>query len=484
MSLFLLLIAIYGALQLQRVHSQSESLLVTKVNGIQNAFELELKILGLQHWLDQLRIKLDLDVSMDVAKGQLNRVIPLQIEISHWLTEAELSASSEREREFLAEIQRGLSKFNGVIFEPNVWDASKVEIIPVVDHANLILRTEVLEVARTMVSYDEDLLKKSLSEEAHRTNSLVQWLLVIGVLGSVMSLLAGYGIARSISINLVQVQLPIIDVAGKLSEVTKPIIVSKSFDLADLRPALEKLFGEVEIVVNQLQKRHQEILHAEQLATAGQLAAGIAHEIRNPLMSMKLLVQHALKPGSAGIDDHDLHILDDEIRRLEMLLDDFFEFARPQQLRRSLTDICPLIESTLGLVQRLVDARQIQMQYLKPSGSVRLNIDPPRIKQVLLNLLLNAIQVTPPMGVVCLKVEQVRFDGKLVCQLQVSDDGPGLGDITEERLFEPFYSTKETGLGLGLPVSQRIVKQHGGTISFGANDRGGAMFTVVLPYSA
>ncbi len=482
MSLLLLSIACYGAWQVQRVQTQSEMLLISKVKGVQSVFELELQLQDLKFWLAQFRLKTTPQPEKVQAEAELQALAKLKQDIEHRFDEAEEHATAESDQQFLAKLQVGLSTFYQVV--SNLPDSGEMpdERIAQFALADDILKSEVLDVSHSMMNFDEEMLQSSLTQDAKSTRSLVQLVMVLGILGSIGSLLAGYKIARTISNTLIQVQFPILDVAGKLSEVTNPVLVSKSMDLTDLSPALEVLFAEVKSVVNQLQDRHQEMLHAEQLATAGQLAAGIAHEIRNPLMSMKLLVQHAMRPNSKGIDAYDLQILDDEIRRLEMLLDDFLEFARPQILRRSVRDIRPLIEGTLGLLERLIEARNVELSYQRPEVPIFLYIDASRIKQVLLNLLLNAIQVTPPHGTVRLQLEQVEFEGKLACQLQIADDGPGLGDITEERLFEPFYSTKETGLGLGLPVSQRIVKQHGGEILLGPPNGGGAVFNIVIPF--
>lgn len=482
MSLLLISIACYGAWQVQRVQARSELLLISKMNGLQSVFELELQLQNLKFWLSQLQLKTIPESDKKHTEAHLQTLTNLRREIDHWIAKAEEHASAEHERQFLAKIHNGLSDFYKVIDDLPESEKVPEEQIRRFSRASEILTSEVLHSSHSMLNFDEEMIQSSLRRDAQSTRSLVQLVMVLGILGSIASLLAGYKIARTISNTLIQVQFPILDVAGKLSEVANPVLVSKSMDLTDLSPALEVLSAEVKSVVNQLQKRHQEILHAEQLATAGQLAAGIAHEIRNPLMSMKLLVQHAMRPNSKGIDAYDLQILDDEIRRLEMLLDDFLEFARPQILRRIVRDIRPLIEGTLGLLERVIEARNVEISYQRPEVPVFLYIDASRIKQVLLNLLLNAIQVTPPHGTVRLQLEQVQFEGQLACQLQIADDGPGLGDITEERLFEPFYSTKETGLGLGLPVSQRIIKQHGGEILLGPTNGGGAVFNIVIPF--
>jgi two-component system sensor histidine kinase HydH len=294
-------------------------------------------------------------------------------------------------------------------------------------------------------------------------------------------MLAGYSLARTISQSLLRLHIPIQDVAGKLSEVAGDVVVSTSLDFDDLGPALQRVSTEVSSVVEQLHAKQREMVRADQLARIGQLAAGLAHEIRNPLMAMKMLVQAAQVPDSTGLDARDLQILDDEIRRLEVLLTEFLDFARPGPLEVKLVDVRTIVESTINFVQRQADARQVLLQCSLPAEPLMLKIDAARIRQVLLNLLLNAIQATPSGGGVRVAVELKSHDDQSYCRLAVSDDGPGIGPRQATRIFEPFYSTKETGLGLGLVVSQRICRSHGGDLALERGDYSGAIFVVALP---
>ncbi|MEZ6073526.1 MAG: histidine kinase dimerization/phospho-acceptor domain-containing protein [Pirellulales bacterium] len=238
--------------------------------------------------------------------------------------------------------------------------------------------------------------------QSHR---LIIVLICLGVSGSIVAMIAGYGLARMISRSLFQLHIPMQDLAGKLSEVAGDVVVSGELDLNDLGPVFQKVADEVTSVVEQLHARHQEIQHADQLAAMGQLAAGIAHEIRNPLMSMKMLVQSARGQEKSGLNEVDLKILDDEIRRLETLLNEFLDFARPRPLEKSIVDLGDLTESVLAFLQPQADARNVSIEFSNGPGPLPLLIDAPRIRQVLLNLLLNGIQVTPPGGVVRVALE-------------------------------------------------------------------------------
>lgn len=480
-SVLLLSIAGFGAWHVRRMHAQSEELLSMNIFSMQAAVELDLQIEVVRHWLDLYLWQSGLAEPVPSNAESLQTVAARRQNIDHWLQQSEEITSTPETQVLLTQIKQGLATFDSCISELKQLDRTIPERRTLAQKAESILEAEVLTPARKYLSIDESSLEASRNEAELQTRRLVRTLLGIGGFSALAAMISGYGLARTISRSLIQLRIPMLDVAGKLSEVAGDVVVSTKLDLSDLGPALEQVSAEVKSVVEQLQVRHQEMLHAEQLATAGQLAAGIAHEIRNPLMAMKMLVQAARRPDAAHLDLRDLKILDEEIRRLEVLLDEFLDFARPRPLKKVLVDIRTVAESTLTFLQHQADARDVILDCDVPSEPVLVNIDPPRIRQVLMNLLLNGIQVTPPGGSVRLTVDQVQNLGGLACRLQVSDDGPGLPRVTEERLFEPFYSTKETGLGLGLPVSQRIVKLHGGEIQLGGERSGGAVFVVLLP---
>ena len=237
-------------------------------------------------------------------------------------------------------------------------------------------------------------------------------------------------------------------------------------------PALQRqmqgVIVEIEKVIEQLQQREREVLHAEQLAAVGQVAAGVAHELRNPLMSIKMLVQTGLEGSPAtGLPPEDLAIMETEIRRMEQCIKLFIDFARPPRSERRPTNLADLIRRALALVEGRARRQQIVLTPDLPHEPVLRDIDPDQIHQVLLNLLLNALDALPRGGHihVSLHVPNVTANGEPpAVEIRVQDDGPGIAPQIYARLFEPFVSSRETGLGLGLSISKRLVEGHGGTI--------------------
>jgi two-component system sensor histidine kinase HydH len=245
--------------------------------------------------------------------------------------------------------------------------------------------------------------------------------------------------------------------------------------------------GQIGAVVERLRQSEREVLRAEQLAALGQMAAGMAHELRNPLTSMKILVQAALagerRQGVAevsgiGLGGRDLIVLEEEITRLEGLIQSFLEFAKPPQLEKRIADIRPLITQAVEFVADRAALCATHIETSLPAQAARAAVDGAQFRQVLLNLLLNALDATDSGGVVWVDL-RAEPDGSL--RLRVADNGRGLPAALGNQIFSPFITTKETGLGLGLSISKRIIESHGGEISAANRSEGGAVFTVRLP---
>jgi len=249
-------------------------------------------------------------------------------------------------------------------------------------------------------------------------------------------------------------------------------------DLDGLNEQMRRLTGQVEQVVQQLQQREREVLRAEQLAAVGRLAAGVAHEIRNPLTSIKMLVQTGREEtATRGLPTEDLSVIELEIRRIERSLQTFLDFARPPMLQRAALDLGPLVEHVVSLIRGRAAKQNVEVHFDRPPTPVVTEADADQLKQVLVNLVLNALDAMPHGGRLEIRLRQDHGS----VELSVSDTGPGIAAAILPRLFEPFVSDKETGLGLGLSVSKRIVDDHGGTLRGMNRPEGGAAFVVRLP---
>lgn len=210
-----------------------------------------------------------------------------------------------------------------------------------------------------------------------------------------------------------------------------------------------------------LQSNMERLKKAERMYAVGQMAASLAHEIRNPLAGLAGAAG-ILKRGNASSENIEecCEIIDKESQRLNKLLADFLSFARPRPPRLQATDIAAVMASVVALVRHTRRATGIELICSAPDALPEISCDGEQIKQVLLNLVMNAID-SAGTGVV--KLQAGMEAEELV--LTVEDEGPGVGAGQEERIFEPFFTTKETGSGLGLAIAAQIVEQHGGALT-------------------
>jgi signal transduction histidine kinase len=219
---------------------------------------------------------------------------------------------------------------------------------------------------------------------------------------------------------------------------------------------------------------HQDrLVQSEKLAGIGRLAAGVAHEINNPLAVIlgyaRLLHRGADEPAA-----RDLQVIEDETLRAKLIVDGLLELSRPLAAEPEPLDLRALCEEA---VARLRETGLLEGVEVSVEGAARVRGHPYKLRQVVLNLLRNAAEAAGPGGRVSLSVSQ----GPAGAEVVVRDSGPGLPAEAHARLFEPFFTTKPTGTGLGLAVSQGIVHAHGGDIRAGSPPGGGTVFTVSLP---
>ena len=413
----------------------------------------------------------------------LGRLAELRKGAEGWLTEAERLAADEGERSRLAPIRAAHDR---------LW-AGLADLSPRADRdeakrsvealANAVLDRGILIPAEAYLDGKESEVARDIAQNRTMPGRVASGLLLLGTCGAVAGVLAGFAIARGISRSIALLSVPIRDAAGKLSEVAGPIRLSSSRDIAGLEGDLQRMALEIGTVVERLEQSRRDSLRAEQLAALGQLAAGLAHELRNPLTSMKILAQAAAERGDdAGLRGRSLVVLQEEIARLERSIQAFLDFARPPGLQARRIDLGEIIGQVLELVAPRLDLKHVGLDSGPPDRPALVDADAGQVRQVLLNLILNALDASPEGGTIGVRwgVEPTGEGGPEVI-LAVEDRGMGLPPGLEDRIFEPFVSTKETGLGLGLSICKRIVEAHGGRIE--ATDRagGGARFSVRMP---
>ena len=317
----------------------------------------------------------------------------------------------------------------------------------------------------------------------YRTAEWMIWgLAAVGGVGSLAGILLGYAVARSLRQSIHRLSVRVRDAADRLGQDLPTITLADDGDLHHLHEQMQGVVHEIEQVVERLQQREREVLRAEQLAAVGQLAAGVAHELRNPLTSIRMLVHKNRKRAAGqGIPNDNLEIIEQEIRRMERCLQTFLDFARPPKPERRPTDLAELVDRTFTLVEGRARNQQIQLRLERSGEPVGVDADSDQIQQLLINLTLNALDAMPRGGTLTVHLAAVDDDR---VELRVLDTSAGIAADMLPRLFSPFVSNKETGLGLGLVVSRRIAEAHGGILSAYNRPEGGACFVLRLPAQA
>jgi PAS domain S-box-containing protein len=250
-------------------------------------------------------------------------------------------------------------------------------------------------------------------------------------------------------------------------------------DVAFLQSVANILSAALERSWYEQRQRERYLQRAEQMMALGQVAAGVAHELRNPLTAIKGLIQVNLRKTAAGVlPSEDLSVIEHEIRRMERTLQTFLDFARPPRPHRRRLSPANLVNRVFAVVNGRAKKQQVELRLQQPDISLNVDADHDQLQQLLLNLVLNALDAMPGGGTVEIELRPPR-DGNV--EIYVRDTGPGIAPQILPKVFETFVSSKETGMGLGLPVSKRIAEEHGGTLSAYNLPGNGACFMLRLP---
>lgn len=242
------------------------------------------------------------------------------------------------------------------------------------------------------------------------------------------------------------------------------------------RERSERTAAELQKAYAELRQTFEQLLQAERLAALGELSAAVVHEVRNPLSSIKgavEIMEDALPQDSSRREFAEIAKL--EVDRLDRLVGEFLRFARPPKPSTAPTDLNAIARSVASLVEQKAVSQSVRIERELVPDLPLLVLDAEQIKQVLLNLVINALQVMPNGGKLILRTLQASDE----VAVEVEDEGGGVDPAISSRIFDPFFTTKEKGIGLGLSVAYKIAQQHGGTLTVSNTDKG-ANFRLML----
>jgi len=234
-------------------------------------------------------------------------------------------------------------------------------------------------------------------------------------------------------------------------------------------------------MTGELKRSRDKLVQSEKLAAVGQLAAGIAHEIRNPLTSIKMIVQ-LLKRRSQEHEtrQESLQAVLDEINRLEIVINGLLDFARPMELALKPANVTDIVSDVLKLME--ADLRHRKIELVKCMGKTlpEVMLDADRMKQVFMNVILNSMQAMPEGGKLTVSSSYDQESRKV--QVGISDTGIGMSPDVLAHAFEPFFSTKSGGTGLGLANVKKITEQHGGVIDMESREGQGTRVFLIFDF--
>jgi signal transduction histidine kinase len=245
--------------------------------------------------------------------------------------------------------------------------------------------------------------------------------------------------------------------------------------------ALEQTFNQMVGALREKQVVEANLRRAQRVSALGNLAAGVAHDVRNPLNTIKLLAGHTADSldgsGANAATVRQMNTIRKEVGRIEDIVSGFLSLAKERELKPEPRKIDELLGECVNLLKKDAETRKVSLAAELRAGDTTLMLDPKQWTRAILNVLINALEA-------CREGGRVRLFSRVTgadCEIEIRDDGIGLSPEAVERVFEPYYTTKETGTGLGLAITRGIVEEHGGTIRLSAEEGEGCQVLITLP---
>lgn len=496
LGILLFALSMFAALKIHQQQTRSSEMIAREVHGLSAVGELHITMREIRYQLNLFLRTLD--------RRYLHTALALDATARAQLATADVLVRNTQEHDLLETVVTGYRHFHtelaaiaGPLLDDDSSSLSEADGHRIAALADKRLTDDVLAPLFDSMVVNQQVLDRMDKAGQATARNLAIGLLILGACGGAAGLLLGTAASRAIGRSLVQMTVSVEGAAGKLLDVCPPVTFTHSGDLTGIQSTLADMERGITSVVERLRRSESELLRREQLARVGQLAAGMAHELRNPLMPMKMLVQAAIERRDVGLTGRSLEVVNEEITRLENAIQGFLDFARPAQPQTAVIDIRELVPPTLELISARAERQGVTLATRLPQHPVMLRVDRGQIRQLLLNFLLNAMDAMPHGGRLEVWVEDTpspavaRDAGPRIvsdttppepgCTIRVIDDGVGIADDVLPTVFEPFVTTKESGVGLGLSLCTSIAAAHRGRITARNCSPQGAEFCLELP---
>ncbi len=319
-------------------------------------------------------------------------------------------------------------------------------------------------------------------EEMHAENQSTRLMMVlIGCGGLLIGIVMASLLARRITNPLKK----LVDGTVKISEgdFSQKIDIESKDEIGDLARSFNHMSHQLLLTRSRMETANRKLIQAEKLASIGRLSASIAHEIRNPLTSVKLNIQKVLESERLGTPEIDhLSLSQEGISQIEIFIKELLNFARISDLNLDSFSIEQIIDSSLQMMTDSFEIKKIHLKKDFQEGLPQIDVDGNKLRQVFLNVLHNACEAVDVGGEINISLSLFEKKQKKKIMIEISDNGAGIPKKDLENIFEPFFTTKSSGVGLGLANARKIIEHHKGVIKVKTAEGKGSTFEILLPY--
>ena len=408
-------------------------------------------------------------------------IADLEKQFEHYLVEAEETSYTKYEQGVSRSIRQQYADLRSQL-DRRLTSVRRQDPSRELSDRDLLAAVEsIAELCRQLRKFNEGLAETDVAWQGRVMTFIALTFTAILVVGAVAGVIWSFHTAAEVDSSVSQISISLGTADSQLKEELGRIGLDASGNLNKLREQVELVAERIRHVVSDLQKERQKSVLASRLAVAGELAAGVAHEVRNPLTAVKLLLHAAAQnTPNRSLTERQFDVIQAEIARMEKTVQGLLDFAGPPQANRVRHDLRATVNGAIQLTAGLAGQHNVAVCSSLPDGPVEVNADPAQLHQVFVNLLMNAVEAMPKGGRLQVGIQRngVRQDA---CRVTFTDSGPGIPANVADRLFEPFITSKTNGTGLGLAVSGRLVQEQGGQLTAANSPAGGAVLMVELP---
>jgi signal transduction histidine kinase len=305
-------------------------------------------------------------------------------------------------------------------------------------------------------------------------------LILFGIGGLLLGILGAIVLSKRITGPLIKLVEGTITISK--GDFSRQIAIDTRDEIGNLAQNFNNMSRQLQLTRERMEVANKKLIQAEKLASIGRLSASIAHEIRNPLTSVKLNIQKLYEsPKMDRLEQEHLNIAQEGIGQIEKFITQLLNFARVTELNKNEFSIQQVIDESIKTMVQSVKSKNISLKIDYTKDLPKVWIDADKLRQVFLNIIQNACEAVEPGGKVGISVQYLKEKKQKGIKIVISDNGNGIPKEDWESIFEPFFTTKSSGVGLGLANARKIVEHHKGTIKVIKKEGNGSSFEILLP---